>query len=152
MRGIRRTLRGPSLLPKTQRNHAFLIWTRFKTLWRSEIHINLKIDADALNRRRSRFCVRRKIYRIYQGQRWEYAGKCACVHGVCSVKNKIENETNLTDCTANLTQPNPTQPNLNSPNSFQLHRRLYYRKHNGISQFYYEHVSQRCGGATSIPI
>jgi hypothetical protein len=32
--------------------------------------------------------------------------KCACVYGVCIVKNKIENETNLTDCTSNL--PNLT--------------------------------------------
>jgi hypothetical protein len=27
---------------------------------------------------------------------------------------------------------------------------LYYRKHNGIAQFYYEHDSQRCGEAKSI--
>jgi hypothetical protein len=72
-------------------------------LWRSRIHINLKIDADALNRRRRRFCVRRKVYHIYQEQRREYAGKCACVYGVCSVKNKFENETYLTACTSNLT-------------------------------------------------
>jgi hypothetical protein len=37
---------------------------RFTTLWRSEIHIDLKIDADALNRYRRRFCVRRTIYHI----------------------------------------------------------------------------------------
>jgi hypothetical protein len=76
-------------------------------LWRSEIHINLKIDADVLNRRRCRFCVRRKTYHIYQCQRRQYSGKCACVYGVCSVKNKIVNEINLTDF----------QPNLNSSNS-----------------------------------
>jgi len=35
-------------------------------LWRSGIHINLKIDAVALNRRRRRFCVRLTIYHIYQ--------------------------------------------------------------------------------------
>jgi hypothetical protein len=84
-----------------QRNRAFLVWTRFKTSWGSEIYINLKLDADALNRRR--FYVRRNIHHIYQGQRRQYAGNCACVYGVCSVKNKIENETNLTDCTSNLT-------------------------------------------------
>jgi len=33
-------------------------------LWRSEIHKNLKIVADALNRRRRRFCVRRTIISI----------------------------------------------------------------------------------------
>jgi hypothetical protein len=65
--------------------------------------MNLKIDADALNRRRRRFCVRRKVYHIYQGQRRQYADKCAYVYGVCSVKNKIENNINLTDCTSNLT-------------------------------------------------
>jgi hypothetical protein len=72
----------------------------FQMFCRSEIHKNLKIDADALNRRRRRFYVHRKIYYIYQGQRRQYSGKCACVYGVCSVKNKIENETNLTDCTS----------------------------------------------------
>jgi hypothetical protein len=29
---------------------------------------------------------------------------------------------------------------------------LYYRKHYGITQFYYEHVSQPCGEAKSISI
>jgi hypothetical protein len=47
MRSIRRTLRGPSVLSKTQRNHAVILRTRFTTLWRSDIHINLKIDTDA---------------------------------------------------------------------------------------------------------
>jgi hypothetical protein len=40
---------------KTQRYRAILLRTRFTTLWRSEIHINLKIVTDALNRRRRRF-------------------------------------------------------------------------------------------------
>jgi hypothetical protein len=62
-----------------------------------------KNDADPLNLRRRRFGVRRKGCHIYQGQLWQYAGKCACVYGVCSVKNKIEKGTNLTDCTYNLT-------------------------------------------------
>jgi hypothetical protein len=30
--------------------------------------------------------------------------------------------------------------------------RLYYRKHDGIAQFYYEQVSLRCGEAKSISI
>jgi len=68
MRSIYQTLIGPSVLPKTQRNHAVLLRTRLKTLWRNKIYINLKIDADALNRRRRRFCVRRTVYHIYQGQ------------------------------------------------------------------------------------
>jgi hypothetical protein len=58
MRSIRRSFKGPSVPPKTQPNHAVLLRTRLTTLWRSEIHINVKIDADALNRRRRRFCVR----------------------------------------------------------------------------------------------
>jgi hypothetical protein len=55
--------------------------------------ISIKTDADALNRRRRRLCVRRKIYHIFQGNRSQYAGKCAWAYGVCSVKNKIENKT-----------------------------------------------------------
>jgi hypothetical protein len=62
----------------------------FTRLWRSEIHINLNIDADTLKRRRRRFCIRRKVYHIYRGERRQYSGKCACVYGVCKVKNKIE--------------------------------------------------------------
>jgi hypothetical protein len=34
-------------MEKTQRNRAVLILARFKKLWRSEIHADLKIDADA---------------------------------------------------------------------------------------------------------
>jgi hypothetical protein len=81
----------------------FLLRARFRTLWRSEIDINLKIDADVLNRRRRRFCVSCTISHIYQGQVSQSAGKCACVYGVCVVKNKVENETNLTESTSNLT-------------------------------------------------
>jgi hypothetical protein len=44
------------------------ITNTFQTLWRSGIHISLKIDAENLNRRRRRFCVRRTIYNIYQRQ------------------------------------------------------------------------------------
>jgi hypothetical protein len=61
-------LRRPFLLRKTPRNRAVLLIRYLTTLWRSEIHINLKIDADALNRRRRRFCIRRKIYHIYEEQ------------------------------------------------------------------------------------
>jgi hypothetical protein len=45
MRSIRQTFRGPSVLPKTRRNLAFLLRKGFTKLWRIEIHINLKIDA-----------------------------------------------------------------------------------------------------------
>jgi hypothetical protein len=101
MRTIRRKLKGPSVVTKTQRNRTVLLRKRLITMWRSDIHRNLKIDADALNRRRRRFCVRPKIYQISQGQRKEYAGKCACVYVICIVKNKTENETNITDYTSN---------------------------------------------------
>jgi hypothetical protein len=47
MRSIRRTFRGPSVLPKTQRNRTVLFRTRFTTIWKSEIHIGLDVDADA---------------------------------------------------------------------------------------------------------
>jgi hypothetical protein len=68
MRSIRRTLRGPFLLPKTQQNREILLRTRLTRLWRSEIHMNLKIDADALNRRWRHFRVRRTVHHVYQGQ------------------------------------------------------------------------------------
>jgi hypothetical protein len=56
----------------------------------SETHINLKIDAYAMKRSWRRFCVRRKINHIYQGQRRQYTGNCACVYDVCSVKKKLK--------------------------------------------------------------
>jgi hypothetical protein len=92
MRSVRLAFRRLSLLPKTQRNRAVLLETLYTTLWSSEIHINLNIDVDALNRPQRRFCVRSTIHNIYQGECRQYAGKCACVYGICSVKNKIENE------------------------------------------------------------
>jgi hypothetical protein len=55
MHRIHRTLRGPSVLPNTQRNRAVLFRTCFTTIWRSEINISLKVDTDDLNRRRRRF-------------------------------------------------------------------------------------------------
>jgi hypothetical protein len=68
MRGILRKLRGPSVLPKIQRNLAVVLRTRFRTLWSSDILLNLKIYADALYRRQRRFCFRRTIFHIYQGK------------------------------------------------------------------------------------
>jgi hypothetical protein len=44
--------------------HAVMIRTRYTTLCRSEIQINLKIDAEDLNRRCRRFCVRRPVHHI----------------------------------------------------------------------------------------
>jgi hypothetical protein len=103
MRSIRRTLTRPNVVPKTKRNRVILLRTRFKTLWISEIHVNLKIDADALNRRRRRFCVCNTMCHICARQRRQDAGECAYVYGICSVKNEIENNSNLTVCTSNPT-------------------------------------------------
>jgi len=125
---IRRRLRGRSVLPKTQRNHAVLLRTRFTTLWRSEMHINRKIDAGAHNRYRRRFCVRRTVYYIYQGQWRQYAGKCACVYGICSVKNKIVNEKK---CYRQYFQPNLTelsQTLQNSPSDKIVYRKSHVVK------------------------
>jgi hypothetical protein len=68
MRSMRRTLRGPSLLPKTQRNGAVLFRTRFTPISGSEINISIKFDANALNRRRRRFPLRCTIHHICQRQ------------------------------------------------------------------------------------
>jgi hypothetical protein len=68
-------------------------------MWR-KIHKNLKINADALNRRRRRLCVRRTVYHMYQCQCRQSAGKYACVCGICNVKYKSENETHRNDWTS----------------------------------------------------
>jgi hypothetical protein len=89
-------MQGPSVLQEAQRNLAVLFRTRFTTLWRSEFHINLKIEAGVA------FVCAVKYISIKDSE-GSLLVKCACVYGVCSVKNNIENETNLTDCTSNLT-------------------------------------------------
>jgi hypothetical protein len=91
------------------------ITNTFQTLWRSGIHTTLKIDAEALHRRRLRFCVCRITCHIYQWHRRQYAGKCARVYGVCIVKNKIGNEASYRQ----YFQPNLTQPNLKLTQYFQ---------------------------------
>jgi len=70
-------MKGLSVKPKTQRNRAVLL-TIFATLLRSEIHINIKIDADVP-------FFRLTICHIFQGHWTQYAGKCACVYDTCSV-------------------------------------------------------------------
>jgi hypothetical protein len=42
---------------------------------------------------------------------------------MCSVKNKIENETNLSECTSNLTQPIVTQTLQNSTSDKVVYRK-----------------------------
>jgi len=73
MRSSHGTLKSSSLLPKTQRNRTGLFRTRFITLWGSEILINVKIDANALNQRRSWFLLRCTIHHICQGEWRQYA-------------------------------------------------------------------------------
>jgi hypothetical protein len=69
----------------------------------SEIDVNPKIDADALKTHRRRFCGSRPTYHIDQAQCRQYADKFNCVYATYSVKDKIENETNITDRNSNLT-------------------------------------------------
>jgi len=57
MRSIRRTLTGPSVLPKTQRNRGLLLRTCFTTISGTEIHISRKFYADAMNGRRRPFVL-----------------------------------------------------------------------------------------------
>jgi hypothetical protein len=66
MRNTRPTFKGPYVLSEKRRNQAVLFRTRFTNIWKIEIHISLKIDADDLNRRLRRFRDRRTIYRINQ--------------------------------------------------------------------------------------
>jgi hypothetical protein len=47
MRSFHRTLKGASVLPKTQRNRAVLFRARLTKRWRCEIHVNLKVYANA---------------------------------------------------------------------------------------------------------
>jgi len=47
MRSVRRTLRGPSVLPKTQRNHANLLGTLSQRCGEGKSISILKIDTDA---------------------------------------------------------------------------------------------------------
>jgi len=84
MRSVLGTMRWPSVQRKSQRNRAVLFRTRF-TIWRSEIHISLKVDADALNRRRRQFLLRCTVHRICQGQWRQYARKCLCVYDTWNV-------------------------------------------------------------------
>jgi hypothetical protein len=66
MRSVHRTLRSPSFLANIRPKVALLFRKGFKSKRRSEIHMNIKVDPDALNRRRSRFYLRCTCH-IYQG-------------------------------------------------------------------------------------
>jgi hypothetical protein len=47
---LHRTLRTPSFLANIRPNLALLFRTGFKSVRRSEMHMNIKVDLDALNR------------------------------------------------------------------------------------------------------
>jgi len=68
MRSVHPTLSAPSFLDNIRPNLEMLFRTVFKSLRRSKIHINIKVELDALKRRRRRFYVRRTICHIYQGE------------------------------------------------------------------------------------
>jgi hypothetical protein len=99
MRSKRRTFRGRSVLPKTQRNYAFLLGTSFTTLWRSKIHSNLTIDADAdvafLSAVNCMISIKASECSVL------VSAPVSTVYAVRRIKK--ENETNLTNCTSNLT-------------------------------------------------
>jgi len=61
MSSVHRTLRA-NIRP----NLALLFRTGFGSIQRSEIHMNIKVDLDALNRRRRCFYLRR-TWHIYHG-------------------------------------------------------------------------------------
>jgi hypothetical protein len=66
MRIVQRTLRAPYFVTNISPNLAMLLRTGFKSIRRSEIHMNKKVELDALNRRRRRFYLRRTCH-IYHG-------------------------------------------------------------------------------------
>jgi len=76
---------------------AFVLRKLFTTFWRSDIHMNLKIDDDALNRRRRRFCVRLTICHIYQRQcrHMLVSAHASAVYAVRSIKSKTNKSYRL---------------------------------------------------------
>jgi hypothetical protein len=59
-------VKGSILLANIRPNLALLLRTGFRSIRRSETHRNIKVDIDALNRRRRRYYLRRMCH-IYQG-------------------------------------------------------------------------------------
>jgi len=57
MRSIRRTFRGPFVLPNTQRNLLVIFRARFTMICRTEIHMSV-------SRRRRRFLLRCTIHHV----------------------------------------------------------------------------------------
>jgi hypothetical protein len=55
---MRRIIRRDVCTAESTTDFAVLFRTRYMTLWRSEIRIRLLIDAEALDRRWRRFCLR----------------------------------------------------------------------------------------------
>jgi hypothetical protein len=66
MRSENRTVRAPSFLANIRPNITLLFRTGFRSIRKSEIHMNIKVDLDGLNRRRRRYYLQRTCH-IYQG-------------------------------------------------------------------------------------
>jgi hypothetical protein len=66
MRSVHRKLRALSFVANIRLNLALLFRTGFRSIWRSEIHMNIKDELGALIRRRRRFYLRHTFH-TYQG-------------------------------------------------------------------------------------
>jgi hypothetical protein len=75
------------------------------------MQIGLLIDADSLNQRRRRFCLRPTRCHIYQGVSWPYHGYCACVQENYIAEEKTQCH-NLTSTKLITPKHYETQPRI----------------------------------------
>jgi len=68
MRSVHRTFRALNFLTNVRPSPALLGRTRFRSIRRSEIYMNIKVDLHGPNRHWRRFCVWRILLHIYQEQ------------------------------------------------------------------------------------
>jgi hypothetical protein len=66
MRSVRQMLRALPFVANIRPNLVLLFRTDFRSIRRSEIRMNIKVDLHTLNRRRRRFYLRRTCH-VYQG-------------------------------------------------------------------------------------
>jgi hypothetical protein len=95
---------------KTLQNRAVLLGTRFTYLWRSEIHINLKIDANALNRRRRCFSPTKQYIMSIKGSDGNVLASAHASMTYTMRRMNSETETYATNSTSsglNVTSRNP---------------------------------------------
>jgi hypothetical protein len=89
------------------------ITNKFETLWESEIHINLKIDYDALNRRRRPFCLGEQYIIYTKDSDGNVLASAYASMPYTMWRIKSETETYATDNTSsglNVTSRNPNWP------------------------------------------